>query len=91
MTVYVDDFRVPATVGRISGRWSHLVTDGDLEELHEFAQSIGLRRSWFQGPPRHRRPHYDVTEGKRQQAIRAGATAITWRELGKVTRREAGQ
>ena len=53
MTVYVDDYRVPATVGRIRARWSHLFVPAgtDLEELHQFAESIGLRRSWFQGPP----------------------------------------
>lgn len=27
MTVYVDDMRRPATVGRISARWSHLTAD----------------------------------------------------------------
>jgi hypothetical protein len=50
MTVYVDDYRVQATVGRISARWSHLFVapDGDIEELHALAARIGLRRSWFQ-------------------------------------------
>lgn len=36
----------------------HLATDGSIEELHIFAQSIGLKREWFQSHPRH--PHYDV-------------------------------
>ena len=82
--IYVDDFRVPARVGRLSARWSHLTVEpgGDLDELHAFAARIGLRRSWFQGPPKHRHPHYDVTDSKRDQAIAAGATAITWREAG---------
>lgn len=44
MTVYVDDMRVPARVGRINARWSHLMADTD-EELHEFAARLGLRRS----------------------------------------------
>jgi len=86
VTVYVDDFRVPARVGRLSARWSHLTVepDGDLDELHAFAARIGLRRSWFQGPPEHRHPHYDVTDSKRQEAIAAGAVAITWREAGQM-------
>jgi hypothetical protein len=86
MTVYVDDFRVQARVGRLNARWSHLTVgpDDDIEELHRFAVGIGLRRSWFQGPPKHRHPHYDVTDSKRQQAIAAGAVAITWREAGQM-------
>lgn len=85
MTVYVDDYRVPASVGRLSGRWSHLFAgpDDDIAELHAFAERIGLRRSWFQakGWPR---DHYDVTESKRQEAIRAGAVPVTWREGGEM-------
>lgn len=86
MTVYVDDFRVPARVGRLSARWSHLTVgpDDDIAELHEFAAKIGLRRSWFQDKP-WPHAHYDVTDSKREQAIRAGAVSITWREAGKMT------
>ncbi|WP_375539284.1 DUF4031 domain-containing protein [Mycolicibacterium sp. CBMA 335] len=40
MTVYVDDMRMPARVGRIEARWSHLIADTDVE-LHAFAASIG--------------------------------------------------
>ena len=87
MTVYVDDIRIPARVGRISGRWSHLFVgpDDDLAELHAFAASIGLRRAWFQD--KRPLPHYDVTDSKRQQAIDAGAVAITWRETGQLASR----
>jgi hypothetical protein len=80
VTVYVDDFRVPARVGRLSAKWSHLTVGpfDDVAELHEFAASIGLKKSWFQakGWPR---DHYDVTESKRLEAIAAGAEAVTWR------------
>jgi Protein of unknown function (DUF4031) len=83
MTIYVDDIRIPARVGRVSARWSHLSAGpfDDLAELHEFAARIGLRRSWFQakGWPR---DHYDVTDSKRAEAIAAGAVPITWRDLG---------
>ncbi len=74
MTVYVDDMRMPARVGRIEARWSHLMADND-DELHAFAASIGLRRSWAQYPGTWK-SHYDVTDSKRTQAIRAGAVEI---------------
>lgn len=80
MTVYVDNARIPARVGRIRARWSHLFADTQ-EELHAFALSIGLKRTWFQpGRPVNGRPsrhwHYDVTESKRQAAIAAGAKPL---------------
>jgi hypothetical protein len=94
MTVYVDDARIPATVGRIRGRWSHLFADTE-DELHAFAAYIGLKRSWFQPgksyggrPPRHW--HYDVTDNYRHKAIRAGARSITWRESVSVMRERDG-
>ena len=57
--------------------WSHLLTDNvdDLEELHKFAESIGLERTWFQDVPGGT-PHYDVTAGKRLHAVNAGAQEI---------------
>ena len=83
MTVYVDDWHQPARVGRISARWSHMFVhpDGDIAELHELAARIGMSRSWFQakGWPR---DHYDVTDSKRAEAIRAGAVEVSWREAG---------
>lgn len=86
MTIFVDDWQQEARVGRISASWSHLTCGpfDNPEELHEFAARIGLKRSWYQGPPKHPWPrsHYDVTEAKRQQAIAEGAVAITWRETG---------
>ena len=85
MTVYVDRAMIPARVGRHESRWCHLMSDQlDPDELHAFATRIGLRRSWFQPGTRLGRPgehdpvgdHYDVTEGKRWVAIRAGAVEI---------------
>ncbi|GAB33324.1 DUF4031 domain-containing protein [Gordonia otitidis] len=77
MTVYVDDMRMLARVGRISAHWSHLLADTD-DELDEFASRIGLRRSWAQFPGTWK-SHYDVTDTKREQAIRAGAVPIGYR------------
>ena len=84
MTVYVDDWRQPARVGRITATWSHLTVGpyDDFSELHALAATIGLRRSWFQDMP-WPFAHYDVTESKRQQAIAAGAVPITWHEAGQ--------
>ncbi|AOS94807.1 hypothetical protein AN480_27340 (plasmid) [Mycobacterium intracellulare subsp. chimaera] len=82
MTVYVDDMRMPARVGRIEARWSHLMADSD-EELHRFAASIGLRRCWAQYPGTWK-SHYDVTDSKRTQAIAAGAVQIGYRSAEAV-------
>jgi Protein of unknown function (DUF4031) len=79
MTIYVDDIRIPATVGLYTARWSHLFTDSnDLTELHIFTHSIGLCRSWFQDKTSG--AHYDVTNRLRARAIRAGAYPISWRD-----------
>lgn len=90
MTVYVDNARIPATVGHITSHWSHLVTSSpDIEELHQFAESIGLKRSWFQEYTKvgHLyRPHYDVTDNKRAAALQAGAIAISIKELPSMLR-----
>src|SRR6476646_10485315 len=87
MAVYVDDSNIQATIpdgrARHTSQWSHLFADTQ-EELHEFAERLGLRRSYFQpGKPRGDGSpsphwHYDVTAGKRQQAIRLGAQPVTW-------------
>lgn len=74
MTVYVDDMQRRARVGRLNAVWSHLLADTD-DELHAFAAKLGLRRSWHQKPGT---PisHYDVTEPKRQLALKLGAVPI---------------
>jgi uncharacterized protein DUF4031 len=75
MTVYVDDmWRFPmGQLGRM--KMSHMIGDTD-EELHAFAQQLGLKREWFQHGD-----HYDVSKGVRGRAIELGARAITVRQL----------
>jgi hypothetical protein len=94
MTVYADDASIPAEVANGSrvhrSRWSHLTADTQ-EELHEFAARLGLRREWFQpGRPLGGQPspfwHYDLTAGKRAQALRLGARAVSWRDLPGICR-----
>lgn len=86
MTVYVDDWRQQAKVGRHSARWSHMFSDSSDEELHALAARIGLKRSYFQKPndPLQTARHYDVTENKRLAAISAGAVEISWRDGGRM-------
>lgn len=97
MTVYVDDLGMPARVGGFNARWSHLTADTQ-DELHEFAERLGLKRAWFQDPCVNGKPvalpgtlhaemwHYDVTASKRALAIRLGATAVPFRELPAIIR-----
>lgn len=56
-------------------RWSHLVSDESLDELHEFASRVGIPRRGFQGD------HYDVPEEHHETLQRAGAQLVGSREL----------
>lgn len=56
-------------------RWCHLVSDSSLEELHEFAERVGIPRRGFQGD------HYDVPEEYRGDMVAAGAVEVESREL----------
>lgn len=95
MTVYVDDARIPATVGRIRGRWPNMTADTP-EELHAFAARLGCQRSWYQETCKRGRCapegqpcphwHYDLTDSKRRQAITAGAQPIDLRAMGELIR-----
>lgn len=78
MTVYVDNARIPFR-GMIM---SHLQADTD-QELHSFAETLGLRRSWFQPGSRPEAAHYDVSESMRVKAIKLGAISETREEGAK--------
>lgn len=84
MTIYVDELfnATPRTAqARKHGtRWCHMTTDGDIEELHRFAESIGLRRSYFQDHVRRALKHYDLTPSKRALAISKGAVEVNAKE-----------
>lgn len=71
MTVLVD----PAVWPWRDRRWAHLVSDESYEELHLFAELLGLERRWFQGD------HYDIAADHRDRAIALGATPVPSREL----------
>lgn len=55
--------------------WSHLVSDTSLEELHAFADRVGLPRRLFD------LDHYDVPVRRYEEVVAAGAVAVTGREL----------
>ena len=55
--------------------WAHLVSDSSEEELHRFAERLGLRRDWFQGD------HYDVSAEVRARALLLGAEPVSAEEL----------
>ena len=55
--------------------WAHLVSDVSYDELHEFAERLGVPRRVFQGD------HYDIPDALREQALVLGAEAVTGREL----------
>lgn len=72
MTVYVD----PLTdYGWRLGSSCHLYADS-VEELHQFASGIMMRRAWFQ-ISKSGIPHYDLTASKRRMALRQGAVEFT--------------
>ena len=55
--------------------WAHLVSDESHEELHAFAERLGL-------PPRaFHRDHYDIPAELRERALELGARSVTSREL----------
>ncbi|MDD4888302.1 MAG: DUF4031 domain-containing protein [Phycisphaerae bacterium] len=82
MAVYVDPlFQWPiestapaarAVARRNGGLWCHLVADS-IEELHAMADKLVVRRTWFQDRSLR---HYDLTAGKRREAIRRGAVEL---------------
>ena len=67
-------------------KYGHMVAD-DLVELEQFAESIGLKRHFYQGV-RKGHPHYDLTtEAKLNTAIDNGAKMVGIREIVKLSRR----
>jgi len=56
-------------------RWSHLVSDTSLAELHDFARSVGIPDRGFEGD------HYDVPEERYAAVVAAGARPTPARDL----------
>ncbi len=82
MALYVDD-----AIWCWQGlQWAHLLADG-IDELHRFAEDLGINRLSYQGPPRTSVPHYDLTAYERRRAIARGAIACSRHEIVVVLRR----
>jgi hypothetical protein len=89
--IYVDNARIKKTVHTIHGRWSHLFQYPPSEpafQFVQFAMRLGLKLKWLQSGTSRHYGHFDVTESKRQQAIKMGAISISWREAAKLLRKE---
>ncbi|MGL5930689.1 MAG: DUF4031 domain-containing protein [Dermatophilaceae bacterium] len=71
MAILIDPPR-PERFGR---RWSHLVSDTDLDELHAFAERLGIPRRAFEGD------HYDIPEERYPDVVAAGARPTSGRDL----------
>ena len=72
VSVYVDNAFAVGDWGRWSGG-GHLQAD-TREELHAFAERLGLRREWFQYKPgRPENDHYDLGRNGRERALELGA------------------
>ena len=84
MSVYVDSLAPCMRTNYFPYTEScHLIADS-VSELHEFADKLGLKRSWFQEKSS---PHYDLTKGMRQKAIEQGAIEVGVTELIKIIRK----
>lgn len=71
MTLLIDPPNSPGH-GRL---WSHLASDESFEELHRFADGLGIPARGFD------RDHYDIPADRYHAVVAAGATPVPSREL----------
>jgi hypothetical protein len=74
MRIYVDS-AIHSWRGKL---WCHMFS-ANIDDLHVFAERIGLRREWFQDPltmPKVSWPHFDCTAERRKLALQHGAIAL---------------
>lgn len=82
MTVYVDEFKLwlPRQPRPFQDGSSHLSAD-TLDELHDFARRIGMKRAWFQDHIS--MPHYDLVWSRRVRALELGAVFVPARQQAR--------
>ena len=76
--IYVDEIRNYGP----RGIYSHMWTDGDIEELHTFASRLGLKRIWLHESKGLSGDfnHYDIVPNKRELALKRGAVFMPLKE-----------
>lgn len=64
----------------------HLIAT-TIEELHEFANKIGLKKCYYRNPRKKRHPHYDImSEKTRKKVFDNGAELVSDRTIVKLCR-----
>lgn len=86
MTVYVDNVEWSKPNGR--KKYAHMTADS-LEELHTFAENVGIKKHWFHRGSRY--PHYDINADQHAMAIANGAMLIRSPELVKIAKHLYGR
>lgn len=84
MTVYVD---APVWKKSKTGRksYSHMIADS-LNELHEFAVTIGVKQHFFHSTAKHL--HYDITAEQYDIALNAGAVEVSSKDIVKISNKD---
>lgn len=86
--IVVDDAMIPAQVRNYKSEWSHMMStlpgEAGTAELVDFAKGkLKMIRGWIQHEGESRE-HFDLTKGKREEALRHGAAPITWRQAAEI-------
>ena len=71
------------TLGRMV--MCHMIADTQ-DELHAMAERIGMKRQWFQEPPKASVPHYDVCKARKARALALGARKLDRRAFAEKIR-----
>jgi len=63
-----------------------------VDELHQFAEKIGLHRCYYRNPRKKKHPHYDLMNEKiRKKAIDNGAIFVNDKMIVKLCREFYGE
>lgn len=60
--------------------YCHMVSDS-IDELHLFAERIGVKRCWFENKRGKNQPHYDIKGYSVTKALREGAKMVSRKKL----------
>ena len=69
----------------------HLIASS-IEELHQFANKIGLNKCYYQNPKKKRHPHYDIMSADiHEKVFENGAQLVTNKEIVKFCKKFYGE